>query len=1149
MQCPSCNYLNREKSRFCKECGAKLVLVCPKCGNKLDLEAKFCDECGYNLKLPAEAEEKPSLVEKVTEEFQDKALRHIPKNLAEKILNNRASLEGERKQVTVLFADVSGFTSLSEKLDPEEVRALINRCFEIIIEEVHRYEGTINQFTGDGVMALFGAPITLEDHPHRAVSSALAIQRSLNKYGDELKKERGIDLKMRIGINTGLVVVGSIGNDLRMDYTAMGDTINLASRLESLAEPGTILISESTYKPVQDYFDVKSLGHLAVKGKALPVKAYRVRRIKRSIAPLDIAKGKGLTKFVGREKELEILIDRLGKIKEGLGQVVGIVGEAGVGKSRLIYEFRESIEKEKITYLESRCLSYGLATPYLPIIDHIKSNCGIEAIDDEPTIKKKLESEIERMGVGLEWILPYLYHLLSLKESEDFLKGLDERGKKRRIHEALRSLYLKGSQIRPLVVTIENVYWMDNASAEYLTYLGEGLHGYPFLLLLTYRPGYAHPFIGKSYYTQISLNQLTKRESIQLIEALLGGKEAPRDFMRLITEQAEGNPFFIEEIIRSFKEGGVLKSENGGYILTKDISKLEIPDRVQNVIMARVDRLDENLKKTLRYASVIGRDFSLNLLRKIPDIGDNLEGNLRELISLEFIYEKSIFPVREYLFMHVLTQDVAYQSLLIKKRRELHEVIGDAIKELYEDRLEEYYNILAHHYKNSDNKEKALHYLILAGDKAGGLYSHIEARSYYEEALELLRKPTKSKENQIRTTDVIPKLEGKENQIRTTDVILKLVGELIFYETAKTCLKLLGEAEKLAEELKDDTRLAKIYYLMGTTIYYASEHPDIGIKFANRCLEIAKKIGDEKLIASAYYGLASLYFKKGDLPRATELFLESVTLNERVGNVQVVIHSLGLIGTAYSWMGNLDKGGEYIWKSIKMAEKVGEVRRIASGYYYLGHNYVLHGHLKEGVENLQKSISLFKDSGDIYYMLLPTCFLGYGYARLGDTKKGIELLEKNLLMLEEKKGFYWWGPLFHALLGESYLRAGDISKALAYATKAVKLAKKQGNRFEEAYAYRTLGVAYTQSGPTYWRKGEMCLTESIEIIKETEAEGSLPYSYLALGLLYKSQGQMEKAKEYLEQALPLFEKLRDDESTTTVRKELNGLKEGAVIAR
>ncbi|MDA2920757.1 tetratricopeptide repeat protein [Desulfobacterota bacterium AH_259_B03_O07] len=1131
MKCPSCNYQNREKAKFCKECGGKLELVCPNCSNNLDLESNFCDECGYNLKLADEANEKPSQLEKVTEEFEEKALRYIPKNLAEKILNNKATLEGERKQVTVLFTDVSGFTALSEKLDPEEVRTLMNRCFEIIIEEVHRYEGTVNQFTGDGVMALFGAPVALEDHPHRAVSSALAIQRSLNIYGGELKKQKAIDLKIKIGINTGLVVVGNIGSDLRMDYTAMGDTINLASRLQNLAEPATILISESTHKLVQDYFDVKPLGPLQVKGKAHPVKAFRVRRIKRSIAPVDIAKARGLTKLIGRDKELDIITDRLGKINEGLGQVVGIVGEAGIGKSRLIYEFRRSIEKEKITYIESSCLSYGIATPYLPIIDHIKSNCGIGAIDDEPTIKKKLDSEIERMDAGLEWILPYLYHLLSLQVPLDFLKVLDEREKKRRTHEALRSLYLTGSQIRPLVVTIENINWMDNASAEYLNYLGEGLHGYPLLLILTYRPGYTQPFIGKSYYTQISLNHLTKSEIIQLIQELLGGKEAPGDFTKLITKQAEGNPFFIEELVRSFKEGGILIPEDGRYLITKDISKIEIPDRVQNVIMARIDRLDEDLKKTLQYASVIGKEFTLNLLGRVPAIGDNLEGKLSELIGLEFIHEKGIYPEREYLFMQSLTQDVAYQSLLIKMRRELHEVIGDGIKELYEGRLEEYYTILAHHYKNSDNKEQALNYLILAGEKASGLYSHFEAKSYYEEALDFLRNLTKN----------------KQNRIRTIDVILKLAGELMFYETAKTCRILLGEAEKLAQELKDDNRLAKIYYQMGMSIYYAFEHTDIGIKFANRCLEIAKNIGDEKLIANAYYVLASLYFKQGNFPHAVELFRESVSLNERIENVQAVIHSLGVIGVSYSWMGNLDKGREYIKKSINMAEELGDVRRIAAGYFYLGLTDVMYGHLKEGIENLQKSISLFKDSGDIFYMLLPTGFLGYGYAKLGETKNGIEILEKNLLMLEEKKGpALWYVAIFNAFLGESYLMDGKISKALTHAKKSVNLSSKQGNKFEEAHAYQTLGTVYTQKGPTYWSKGKICLIKSIEIIKETGADGRLPYSYMALGLLYKSRGQVDKAKEFLEKALPLFENLKDEENISRVNKELSELKQNFV---
>lgn len=1124
MNCPSCNYQNRENAKFCKQCGASLERICPLCDCKLDLEANFCDECGYNLKLDAVAEPRAKLVEEVIKELQDNLLSFIPKKLAEKILNDRASIEGERKQITVLFADVSGFTAMSERLDPEEVVTIMNGCFEIIIEEVNRYEGVINQFTGDGVMALFGAPIALEDHAYRAVSSALAIQRSLDKYSDKIKKEIGINLKIRIGINTGLVVVGRIGNDLRMDYTATGDTTNLASRLESLAEPRKVFISDSTYKLVQDYFDVKSLGHVAVKGKVSPVKVYRVRGIKKSIDPVYIAKG--LTKFIGRHNELEIISERLNRIKEGSGQIVGIVGEAGIGKTRLIYELRKLIKNQQITYIESRCHSFGSTTPYLPIIDHIKSNFGLAAIDDDPTIKKKIDSEVKRMNAGLEWTLPYIYNLLSLKESEGFLRDLDEEEKKRRTYESLRSLYLKGSQIRPLVITVENVHWMDNASGEFLAYLGNVIHGYALLLILTYRPGFSNPFMDKSYYTQISLNRLTKIESRQLIDEILERKEAPSNFVKLIINQADGNPFFLEEIIHSVKEEGLLRSENGKYYLTKDLSELKIPDKIQNVITARIDRLEDNLKRPLQYASVIGREIPLKLLRKLPDIGNTLESDLIKLIGLEFIYEKSFFPEKSYLFKHALTQDVAYQSLLIKKRRQLHEIIGDAIKELYESRLEEYYTILAYHYKNSDNKEKALYYLTLAGDNAVRLYSHIEAKSYYEEALELLR--------------TLP--NSNENKIRTNDLIIKLVRELIYYETAKTCLKLLGEAEKLAEELNDNNRLAKIYYLMGITIYML-ENPDIGIKFANRCLGIAKNTGDEKLIASAYYVLSSLYFKKGYFPRAIELFLEGISLNKRLGNLQAVIHSLGLMGISYFWIGNIDKGKEYIMKSINMAEELGEARRIASGSYYLGAVCVMYGQIEEGIENLEKSINLFEESGDVFYSLLPKGFLGYGYVKLGETKKGIELLDKNLLMIGEKKGPpLWFEALFHAFLGESYLRQGDISKALTYATKALNLARKHGNKFEQLHACQTLGMIYTKKGIAFLKKGKSLLNKSIDIIKETGAAGRLPYSYFALGLLYKEQGQGDKSKDYLEKAIPLFEKLKDEESIGKARRQLSAIK-------
>lgn len=1123
IKCNNCQNDNAEEAKFCVECGTELVYQCPSCGKENPPTHKFCYECGQRLDEEIRKTESIDL---------EKPERNIPKNLADKILEARSIVEGERKLVTVLFADVKGSTSIGELLDPEELRNIIEKSYQISLQEIHKFEGTVNQFLGDGYMALFGAPISHEDHAIRAIHSALSIQKAMTGYGENLKKERGIDFNMRMGINTGTVVVGSIGDDLKMDYTALGDTVNLASRMEQIAKPGNITVAESTYKTAKDHFNFKPLGDLKIKGKKNAVSVYEViGTSEKEKTRIEISEERGFTKFIGRDREIEILRDSLIKSKEGLGQVVTIIGDAGIGKSRLLYEFGKLLEDENILYLEGRCISYGKSISYLPVVDIIKKRFRIDKLDTEKTIKKKIEKGIANIDKNLEGGIPFLYDILSIETNNPLLKNLDVRDKRKKTLEAIKNLVLADSKKIPLVYVVENLHWIDGASQEFINFLIDNIPNSKIMLILTSRPGYSVRWGEKSYHIQIAPSRLKNNEVEEMIRFILRKKKITKELIKLITDKADGIPFYVEEIVKSFTEGEIIVREEDGYSVSKDIAKVDVPNSIQDIITARIDRLEESHKRTLQYASVIGRGFSYKLLKELMETGDELQDNLAKLKSLELIYERSLFPDLEYRFKHSLTQEVAYNSLLMKRRKELHGIVGEIIEDLYGDKLEENYELLAHHYKNSDNMEQALNYLILAGEKASGLYSHIEAKSYYEEALDFLRNLAKN----------------KQNRIRTIDVILKLADELMFYETVKTCLKLLGEAEKLAKKLRDDARLAKIYYLMGMTIYYSLEHPDIGIKFANRCLDIAKNIDDEKLIASAYYVLSSLYFKKGEFPRTIELVLDSVTLNERFGNVQVVIHSLGIMGVSHSWIGNIDKGRDYIRKGINMAEELGDVRRIAAGYYYLGVTGVMYGHLKEAIENLQKSISLFKDSGDIFYMLLPTGFLGYGYARSGDMKKGIEILEKNLIDIKEMKGpTLWFEALFNALLGESYLMDGKISRALTHTTKSLNLASKHGNKFEEAHAYQILGMIYTQKGESFWKKGELSLTKSIEIIKEAGADGRLPYSYMALGLLHKSRGQVDKAKEFLEKALPLFENLKDEENISRVNKELSELKQNFV---
>ncbi|HEY7535852.1 MAG TPA: adenylate/guanylate cyclase domain-containing protein, partial [Thermodesulfobacteriota bacterium] len=542
MKCPNCQYDNPGIAKFCGECGTTLEIKCQNCGKQNPPSNKFCFECGHKLDESVE----PTKTLKLNDPQS-----YIPKHLAEKILRGKSSLEGERKQVTVLFADASGFTAMSEKIDPEEVRALMNNCLELVIEAVHNYEGTINKFTGDGLMALFGAPIALEDHPYRAVSAALRIQESLKSFGKEIKKKHGFSFKMRIGINTGLVVVGSIGNDLNMEYTAMGDTVNLASRLEGLAEPGAILISENSYQLVKDYFDCRAIGEVTVKGKSVPVKAYTAIGLKGRKGRFEVSLERGLTKFVGREKELELIKNSLEKIKDEKGQIVGIIGEAGIGKSRLVYEFKSLIGDDEINYLEGHCISYGSSLSYLPIVEILKNNFSIDDRDDDEGIKVKVEAGINKINGKLKDTTPLLLDLFSVKTDYNILKHVDAEQKRHGIFEILKAILLRESQIKPTVITIEDLHWIDKTSEDFLNHLSGSISNHRIMLLFTSRPGFVHHFVDKPNYTQIALSSFSSKDCIVLVESMLNGKNVPKDFMKIILEKSGGNAFFVEEVIRS----------------------------------------------------------------------------------------------------------------------------------------------------------------------------------------------------------------------------------------------------------------------------------------------------------------------------------------------------------------------------------------------------------------------------------------------------------------------------------------------------------------------------------------------------------------------------------------------------------------------
>ena len=721
--CSSCQRENPPGARYCNGCGAALAAACAACGHENPPTAAFCNACGGRLgpaAAPAEAADPRS---------------YTPRHLAERILRTRAAVEGERKHVTVLFCDVVDSTPLAARLGPEGMHAAMDRLIQLVCAQVHAYEGTVNQFLGDGTMALFGAPLALEDAPRRALAAALGIQRAVARLAAEDAGGAGADLRVRIGIHSGPVVVGRIGDDLRMDYTAVGDTTHLAARLQGAAAPGRIVVSEATQHLVSGWFDLRDLGGLALKGVPEPVRAFEVLAERPVRDRVEARLEAGLTPLVGRERELAALEAAFAAARAGRGQVAFVVGEAGLGKSRLLFEFRRRLGAVPLAWLEGRCASYARATAFHPIADALRRALGISDRDDEAAALATLEEAEAREGGALAWTLPYLRHLLSLPCGDPEVERLDPATRRSEAFRALRARVERAASRGPFVLVVEDLHWIDRASEEFLGYLADAIAGLPALLVLTHRPGYSHPFGDRSYHSRVALQPLSAREMGEMAGAVLEAESLPPELGALIAQKAEGNPFFVEEVAKSLLEEGALRRVEGRVELARPLGAEAVPDSIHGVLMARLDRLGDEPKHALQIASVIGREFAVRLLERIHEVGDRLHPLLAELRGLELIHEKAVQPEIAFMFKHALTHDVAYASVLAERRKALHRIVGSAIEELYADRLAEHYEALAHHFTEGDDLEKGLHYSALASEKAAEVFANEAAAEHCRRAL------------------------------------------------------------------------------------------------------------------------------------------------------------------------------------------------------------------------------------------------------------------------------------------------------------------------------------------------------------------------------------------------------------------------------
>lgn len=730
MQCATCGEMNRAGARYCDKCGAALRLLCPDCSAELRPQARFCDQCGHHMQ-DRPAQESPSAASSAVNAPAARQPDDHPR------LRERRSVHGERRIVTVMFVDAVEHTKISEQLGEETMYDLVQGCYDRMREAAHRFDGTV-QFTGDGIFALFGAPVAYEDSARRAVAAAVEIRRRLQAYAEDVKKRHRVTCRYRIGLNTGPVVVGNITDDRALEYTAVGDTVNLASRMESLAEPGEIYLTETTFKSVRDYYECERVGDLKVKGKQRPVTAYRVLREKPVQTRIEAAAQRGLTPYTGRELELNVLHSFWKQAEQGRGQVAFISGEAGIGKSRLLFEFRRMIEGEQALWIEGQCTTFGENVAYLPFINFLKKSFGIREGDDENAMQQKIHASTADWDDTSRHAIPYLKYLLNLDPEDDAVMKMDPMERRAGIIDSYRLLMRQIAAAQPLVLVVEDLHWIDRKSMELLEALVESIVGQSVLMLLTHRPEFRHSLGERSFVSRVALTRLTADESQAMACGLLHVKEIDPELNQLIQQKAEGNPFYVEEVVRTLMETGALRRSNGAYMLSGKAADVHVPDSIQEIILARLDRLDESAREALQVASVVGREFTGWLVERLTQARD--EGGsapFGELKALELIYEHAYFPELSYMFKHALTHEVAYSTLLFTRRKELHKMVANVIEELYVDRLPEQYEMLARHYCEAEDWDKALEYLEKAGDKAIANYANQEALEFFGKILDI----------------------------------------------------------------------------------------------------------------------------------------------------------------------------------------------------------------------------------------------------------------------------------------------------------------------------------------------------------------------------------------------------------------------------
>ena len=1117
MECPKCKFENRDGVKFCEECGAKLELECSACKANIPPGRKFCGKCGYDLSKSTE-------VSAFKESQQDTQISESP---PEETVATRIPTEGERKHVTVLFSDLTGYTAMSEKLDPEEVKEITSQIFGEMSKIVANYDGFIEKYAGDAVMAIFGVPQAHEDDPIRAIKAAREIHQLVDAISPEVEMKIGKSISMHTGINTGLVVTGEVNME-RGTHGIAGDTINLASRLSNLAKPGEIVVDVNTCHQIEGHFVCEYMEKTTVKGKAHPVEVHKV--LSQRDKPVTIRRLSGLrADLVGRNVEMAELAAAVKKLRQGVGRIFSICGAAGTGKSRLIEEFKISLDLEQIQWIEGHAHSYSQNIPYFPLVNFLNRLLNIEEMDPPEKVREKVESGLRSLIGNQEDIIPYVGGLYSLSYPE--IKDVSPEFWKSRLQSAVLAIIEALTKKAPTVLFLEDLHWADPSFVELLRRACFEIRQ-PVIVLCVYRPtfslftGHQLSSMGE-YYQEIQLQDLSLSVAQNMLESLLKTETIPLDLQRWVQGKAEGNPFYLEELLNSLIESGTLVEDSGNWKITRSITESDISSSIHGLIAGRLDRLEKESKRILQEASVIGRAFLYEILEKLSELKDRIHQELNLLERVDLIRIRTIQPDLEYMFKHPLTHEVVYNGLLKKERRKIHEQIALVMENLFQKRLPEFYETLAFHFQKSHSILKAADYLMKSGEKSMKRYAVEESHEYYKQAYELLRN-----------------ISGRSQEEDQLLIELLIKWAVVFYYRGdfKGLTELLLSHEKMAESHDDKQKSGMFYAWLGFALSFRMRLSK-SYQYFKKAIKIGEEEDDQHVIgyASAWLTWTCLYL--GDLDDALNYGEKAKEISMLIEEDQYLyFKSLSGLALAYFCGGEKKKCHETGKIILEYSRKHSNNRGMVIGYCVIGFSYILNGDYSSAIEYAKKAAHT---AADPFYSQLANDLLLWAYFYEGKFEEAVPVINE-MIAFGRRYGCEIFEP-YNGYLGVIQIVNGDLNLGYKRLEEAHRFCLENGAKWYSAMMDNSIGMVFLnivessepndfaamardigfpiKDIPTAAKKAESHLIKSIEVSEEIGAKFTLAEAYLLLGLLHKAEKRTGEARKNISTAIHIFEQI------------------------